>query len=177
MPRRPRRLRRPSKSPPSTRWPRSSSVAYATTSASADVRPAGACRARMAVIAPRPAPGSPRSRRRPPDAPAAPRPSSRSAGRAPLVEGPLEPLFALALVLLHGLARRANLIEQDARHRRERGAVEPPLGVPELGTPEGLRAVEEALLDLDADGDQGTLAVGGQPLEDLVVANDPRAPV
>src|SRR5947208_12268575 len=61
------------------------------------------------------------------------------------VEGPLEAFLALALVLLRGLARRADLVEQDARHRRERGAVEPPLGAPEPGAPEGLRAVEEAL--------------------------------
>src|SRR5207247_253750 len=61
--------------------------------------------------------------------------------------------------------------------RRKRGAVEPPLGVPEPGAPEGLRAVEEALLHLDADGDQGTLVVGPQRLEDLVVADDPCAPV
>src|SRR3989454_4029380 len=94
-----------------------------------------------------------------------------------LVQGPLEAFLALALVLLHGLARRADLVEQDARHRRERGAVEPPLGVPEPGAPEGLRAVEEALLHLDADGDQGTLVVGPHRLEDLVVADDPCAPV
>src|SRR5438132_1305013 len=94
-----------------------------------------------------------------------------------LVQGPFEAFLALALVLLHGLARRADLVEQDARHRRERGAVEPPLGAPELGAPEGLRAVEEALLHLDADGDQGSLVVGRQRLEDVVVADDPRAPV
>src|SRR3989449_7999912 len=94
-----------------------------------------------------------------------------------LVQGPFEAFLALALVLLHGLARRADLVEQDARHRRKRGAVEPPLGVPEPGAPEGLRAVEEALLHLDADGDQGTLVVGPQRLEELVVADDPCAPV
>src|SRR2546427_3527304 len=33
------------------------------------------------------------------------------------VEGPLEAFLALALVLLHGLARRADLVEQDARDR------------------------------------------------------------
>src|SRR5437867_5714947 len=49
------------------------------------------------------------------------------------VEGPLEAFLALALVLLHGLARRADLVEQDARHRRKRGAVETPLAVPEPG--------------------------------------------
>src|SRR2546430_3442603 len=89
----------------------------------------------------------------------------------------LESFLALALVLLHGLARGADLLEQDARHRRERSAVEPPLGVPELGASEGLRAVEEALLHLEADGDQRALAVGGQRLEDLRVANDRSAPV
>src|SRR2546422_4505098 len=93
------------------------------------------------------------------------------------VEGSLEAFLALALVLLHGLARRADLVEQDARHRRERGAVEPPLGAPEPGAPEGLWAVEEALLHLDADGDQGTLVVGPHRLEELVVADDPCAPV
>src|SRR2546426_12843472 len=93
------------------------------------------------------------------------------------VEGPLEAFLALALVLLHGLARRADLVEQDARHRRKRGAVEPPLGVPEPGAPEGLWAVEEALLHLDADGDQGALVVGPHRLEELVVADDPCAPV
>src|SRR5439155_1035292 len=125
----------------------------------------------------RPGPGSRRSRRRPPGAQGPPRPSSRSVARAPSVEGPLEPLLTLALVFFHGLARRADLVEQDARHRRERGAVEPPLGVPEPGAPEGLRAVEEALLDLDTDGDQGTLVVGRQQLEDLRVTNDRGAPV
>src|SRR2546429_130881 len=103
--------------------------------------------------------------------------SMRGAARAPSVEGPLEPLLTLALVLFHGLARRADLVEEDARHRRERGAVEPPLGVPEPGAPEGLRAVEEALLDLDPDGDQGALVVGRQQLEDLRVTNDRGAPV
>src|SRR5213596_205560 len=53
------------------------------------------------------------------------------------VEGPLEAFLALALVLLRGLARRADLVEQDARHRRERGAVEPPLG---LQSPERRKA-------------------------------------
>src|SRR2546425_3594966 len=94
-----------------------------------------------------------------------------------LVQGPLEAFLALALVLLRGLARRADLVEQDARHRRERGAVGPPLGAPELGAPEGLGAVEEALFHLDADGDQGTLVAGPHRLEELVAANDPRAPV
>src|SRR2546428_13224434 len=89
-----------------------------------------------------------------------------------LVQGPLEAFLALALVLLHGLARGADLLEQDARHRRERGAVEPPLGVPELGASEGLRAVEEALLHLEADGGQRALAVGGQRVQDLRVAHD-----
>src|SRR5437762_12408403 len=103
--------------------------------------------------------------------------SMRGAARAPSVEGPLEPLLTLALVLFHGLARRADLVEQDARHRRERGAVEPPLGAPEPGAPEGLRAVEEALLHFDADGDQGALVVGPHRLEELVVADDPCAPV
>src|SRR5213078_1707051 len=103
--------------------------------------------------------------------------SMRGAARAPSVEGPLEPLLTLALVLRRGLARRADLVEQDARHRRERGAVEPPLGVPERGAPEGLWAVEEALLDLDADGDQGALVLDHQRLEDLRVANDRGAPV
>src|SRR3989449_11284845 len=94
-----------------------------------------------------------------------------------LVQGPLEAFLALALVLLHGLARRPDLVEQDTRHRRERGAVEPPLGVPEPGATEGLRAVEEALLDLDTDRDQRALVVGRQRLEDVGVANDRRAPV
>src|SRR2546430_14402974 len=89
----------------------------------------------------------------------------------------LESFLALALVLLHGLARGADLLEQDARHRRERSAVEPPLGVPELGAAEGLRAVEEALLHLEADGDERALAVGDQRLEDLRRANARSAPV
>src|SRR5439155_890648 len=99
--------------------------------------------------------------------------SSWSSGKNHLIAT----LASTTTITAPGLDGRADLVEQDARHRRERGAVEPPLGAPEPGAPEGLRAVEEALLHFDADGDQGALVVGPHRLEELVVADDPCAPV
>src|SRR5437773_440692 len=79
------------------------------------------------------------------------------------VEGPLEAFLALALVLLRGLARRADLVEQDARHRREPGAdeprrvalrrdVAPPLGA-RRGQEEEGRPRDESAAVLVEDGD------------------------
>src|SRR6185295_16063804 len=102
-----------------------------------------------------------------------------AAGRttARSIEALAEPVLHVALVLVHaalGRGLQVDLLPQDLRHRGQPGHVGPALPVPETGALEGLRAVQEALLDLDADGHLGPLPLHLQPGQDLRVADDAR---
>src|SRR5260370_35875595 len=70
------------------------------------------------------------------------------------IEALAEPVLHVALELVHAASGRrlhADLLPHDLRHRGQSGHVGPGLPVPETGSLASLRAVEEALLDLDAD--------------------------
>src|SRR5678815_5244474 len=120
-------------------------------------------------------------------APMAPAPMttmSAARGGAGLTAGSVESLaqaiFHVALVLLHaagGGRLEVDLVPEDLGHRGQSGHVGPALAIPEARALEGLGAVEEALLDLDPDGDLGPLALRLEPGQDLRVADHARAPV
>src|SRR6266404_9961862 len=91
------------------------------------------------------------------------------------IEALAEAVLHVALEVVHAaLGRRLqiDLLPQDLRHRGQRGHVGPALPIPESGALEGLRAVQEALLDLDADRHLGPLPLHLQPGQDLRVADD-----
>src|SRR5262245_30016240 len=93
------------------------------------------------------------------------------------IQRALDALFALPLVFLESLALGLELLVEHTGHGREQPAIRPPGGIPEPGAPERLGTVEEALLDLHADGEKGLLAPRGQPGQDVFVAHDGGAAV
>src|SRR6185436_14834227 len=86
-------------------------------------------------------------------------------------------LFDIALVFLQRHAVGANLIEQHAGQRRQCIGRGPLLCGPEVCPAKGLRAVQEALLDFNADRDEWRLPLYGAALEQFRVARDPGAAV
>src|SRR5262245_48096873 len=120
--------------------------------------------------------GPPDPRRRPGDR-RDPLGSSHGMALRGSVERLLDAFLALALVLLEGLAGGLELLVEHAGHGREQRAIGPPGRLPEPGAPERLGAMEKALLDLDADSEEGLLAARGQRGQDLLVADDRGSPV
>src|SRR5882724_5523281 len=82
-----------------------------------------------------------------------------------------------ALVVLDAHAGDLDLVVEDLRRRAEACEIWPARRLPEPRALERLRAVQEDLLDLDADGEARHLAVHGQRGEQVGVACDARAPV
>src|SRR5512144_1315007 len=91
------------------------------------------------------------------------------------IEALAEAGLHVALVVLGaavGGRLEVDLVPQDPRHRGQPGHVGPALPLPEPGALEGLRAVEEALLDLDTDRHLRPFALHLQPAQDLAVPDD-----
>src|SRR6267143_7062288 len=118
------------------------------------------------------------------------RPVSSTAARSVKVPPTSIPIRHIALVesraiaglqpareILDAHARDGNLVVEHLGGRRQAREIGPARGLPESRALERLGAMQEDLLDLDADGEAGDLAVHGEGGEQVGVARDAGAAV